>query len=92
MVYERSLIQVIALSPVRVCPGLQFTSTTVPTMTGKEVVVVMSDSEPGKSVHVSEGDGGDNVVSNTDLTLTTLDPLSVEVFKTKYLLTHLKCS
>ena len=89
MVYERSLIQVIALSPVRVCPGLQFTSTTVPTMTGKEVVVVMSDSEPGKSVHVSEGD---NVVSNTDLTLTTLVPPSVEVFKTKYLLTHLKCS
>ena len=51
---ETSLIQVMALSPARVWPGLQFTSTTVPTITGKVLVVVMSDIAAGSSVHVSE--------------------------------------
>ena len=51
---ETSLIQVIVLSPARVWPGLQFTFTTVPTITGKVLVVVMSDIAAGSSVHVSE--------------------------------------
>ena len=50
---EMSLIQVMVLSPVRVYPGLQLTSTTVPTMTGNVLVVVMSDTAAGSSVHVS---------------------------------------
>ena len=54
MVKETSLIQVILLFPARVCPGLQFTSTTVPTITGKVLVVVMSETAAGSSVHVSE--------------------------------------
>ena len=41
------------LSPARVCPGLQLTSTTVPIITGKVLVVVMSDTAAGNSVHVS---------------------------------------
>ena len=53
---ETSLIQVMILTPVRVWPGLQFTSTTVPTMTGKVLLVVMSDTAAGSSVHVSEGE------------------------------------
>ena len=51
---ETSLIQVMELSPARVWPGLQFTSTTVPTITGKVLTVVMSDIAAGSSVHVSE--------------------------------------
>ena len=51
---KTSLIQVMALSPARVWPGLQLTSTTVPTITGKVLVVVMSDIAAGSSVHVSE--------------------------------------
>ena len=47
-------MQVMVLSPVRVWPALQATSTTVPTMTGKVVVVVMSDTAAGSSLHVSE--------------------------------------
>ena len=54
---ETSLIQVMVLSPARVWPGLQFTSTTVPTITGKVLVVVMSDTASGSSVQVSEGEG-----------------------------------
>ena len=54
IVKEMSLMQVILLSPVRVWPGLQFTSNTVPTITGKVLVVVMSDIAAGNSVHVSE--------------------------------------
>ena len=54
---ETSLIQVMVLPPVRAWPGLQLTSTTVPTITGKVVVVVMSDTAAGSSVHVSEGEG-----------------------------------
>ena len=54
MVNEASLIQVMILSPERVRPGLQFTSTTVPTITGRVLVVVMSDIAAGSSVHVSE--------------------------------------
>ena len=50
---ETSLIQVMVLSPARVCPGLQCTSTTVPIITGKVLVVVMSDTAAGNSVHVS---------------------------------------
>ena len=56
MMNETSLIQVMILTPVRVWPGLQFTSTTVPTMTGKVLVVVMSETAAGSSVHVSEGE------------------------------------
>ena len=56
MMNETSLIQVMVLTPVRVWPGLQFTSTTVPTITGKVLVVVMSDTTAGSSVHVSEGE------------------------------------
>ena len=41
IVKETSLIQVMVLSPARVCPGLQLTSTTVPIITGKVLVVVM---------------------------------------------------
>ena len=52
----RSLIQVMVLSPIRVYPGLHFTSTTVPTITGKVLVVVMPDTASGSSVHVSETD------------------------------------
>ena len=55
MLKETSLIQVMVLSPDRVCPGLHFTSTSVPTITGKVVVVIMSDAAAGSSVHVSEG-------------------------------------
>ena len=51
---ETSLIQVMELSPARVWPGLQFTSTTVPTITGKVLVVAMPDTTAGSSVHVSE--------------------------------------
>ena len=47
-------MQVMTLSPDRVCPGLQFTSTTVPITTGNLVVVVMSATAAGSSVHVSE--------------------------------------
>ena len=54
MVKETSLTQVISSSPVRVCPGLQSTSTTVPIITGNLVVVVMSDTAAGSSVQVSE--------------------------------------
>ena len=54
MLKETSLIQVMVSSPVRVCPGLHFTSTSVPTITGKVVVVIMSDAATGSSVHVSE--------------------------------------
>ena len=54
MLNETSLIQVMVLSPEKVWPGLQFTSTTVPTITGKVLVVVMSDTAAGSSVHVSE--------------------------------------
>ena len=57
MLNETSLMQVTVLPPVRVRPGLQHTSTTVPTITGKVVVVVMSDTAAGNSVHVSEGEG-----------------------------------
>ena len=51
---DTSLMQVMVLSPVRVWPGLQFTSTTVPTMTGKVLAVVMSDTAACRSLHVSE--------------------------------------
>ena len=51
---ETSLIQVMELSPARVWPGLQLTSTTVPTTTGKVLVVVILDIAAGSSVHVSE--------------------------------------
>ena len=54
MLKETSLIQVMVLSPVSVCPGLHLTSTSVPTITGKVVVVIMSDAAAGSSVHVSE--------------------------------------
>ena len=54
MLKETSLIQVMVSSPVSVCPGLHFTSTSVPTITGKVVVVIMSDAAAGSSVHVSE--------------------------------------
>ena len=54
MMNETSLMQVMVLTPVRVWPGLQFTSTTVPTTTGKMLVVVMSNAAAGSSVHVSE--------------------------------------
>ena len=54
MMNETSLMQVMVLTPVRVWPGLQLTSTTVPTITGKVLVVVMSDTAAGSSVHVSE--------------------------------------
>ena len=54
MLKETSLIQVMVLSPVSVCPGLHFTSTSVPTITGKVVDVIMSDAAAGSSVHVSE--------------------------------------
>ena len=53
---ETSLMQVMVLSPVRAWPGLQLTSTTVPTITGKVVVVVMSDTAAGSSVHVSKNE------------------------------------
>ena len=53
MVNERSLIQVMVLSPERVWPGLQLTSTTVPTITGKVLAVVISDTAAGSSVQVS---------------------------------------
>ena len=56
IVKETSLTQVMVLSPVRVCPGRQLTSTTVPTITGKVLVVAMPDTAAGSSVHVSEGD------------------------------------
>ena len=46
-------MQVMELSPTSVWPGLQFTFTTVPTITGKVLVVVMSDRATGSSVHVS---------------------------------------
>ena len=58
IVNETSLIQVMVLSPVRVWPGLQLTSTTVPTITGKVLVVIMSDTAAGSSVHVSERERG----------------------------------
>ena len=54
---ETSLIQVMVLSPASVWPGLQLTSTTVPTITGKVLVVIMSDTAAGSSVQVSEGEG-----------------------------------
>ena len=54
IVNKMSLMQVMVLSPKRVWPGLQFTSTTVPTITGKVLVVVISDTAAGSSVHVSE--------------------------------------
>ena len=50
---ETSLIQVMVLSPARVWPGGQFTSTTVPTITGKALVVFIPDIAAGSSVHVS---------------------------------------
>ena len=53
---DTSLIQVMVLSPESVWPGLQVTSTTVPIITGKVLVVVMSDTAAGSSVHVSEGE------------------------------------
>ena len=53
IVKETSLMQVMELSPTRVWPGLQFTFTNVPTITGKVLVVVMSDRAVGSSVHVS---------------------------------------
>ena len=54
IVNKMSLMQVMVLSPARVWPGLQLTSTTVPTTTGKVLVVVISDKAAGSSVHVSE--------------------------------------
>ena len=51
---DTSLMQVMVLSPESVWPGLQFTSTTVPIITGKVLVVVMSDTAAGSSVHVSK--------------------------------------
>ena len=56
MVKDRFLIQVIVLSPPdMVCPGKQDTSTTVPTMTGKFVeVLVKLESKVGSPLHVSE--------------------------------------
>ena len=53
MVKETPLMQVMVLSPDRVCPGLQFTSTTVPTITGNLRVVVMSDTAAGSFEHWS---------------------------------------
>ena len=50
---DTSLMQVMVLSPESVWPGLQFTSTTVPIITGKVLVVIMSDTAAGNSVHVS---------------------------------------
>ena len=64
MVKETSLMQLIVLSPERVCPGLQFTSTTVPTITGNLVVVVMSDTAAGSALHVSEGERFWGVIQN----------------------------
>ena len=54
IVKDVSLMQLRELCPIRVWPGWQLTSTTVPTMTGNMLVVVMSDTAAGSFVHISE--------------------------------------
>ena len=65
-------MQVMVLSPVRVWPVLQATSTTVPTMTGKVVVVVISDTAAGSSVHVSEKWGKMLIITTKQITFASL--------------------